>query len=215
MISPSRQYQESIVTRLYRDYEVNKILAYIEDEKFIVDLGCGEGITLEKLICKFPERTIIGVDLSPENVNTCNVKGLPAILTSAYSLGFANNCIDCVVLMDVVEHLNYPEKALREIYRVLRSDALLLVLIPNDTAFKIARILTLKIKEAFYDPGHVKRWNPKLIKDELRRHGFKIIGNENLPFFFWPLSLHHLVVARKQVDDFDVSGSTFTISHLD
>ena len=38
----------------------------------IVDLGCGEGLTLEKLISKFPTTEILGIDLLEENVEICS-----------------------------------------------------------------------------------------------------------------------------------------------
>ena len=197
MISQRHLYGKSIVTRLYRDHEDETILSQIGDETFVIDVGCGEGITLGKLVRRFPEKSLIGIDLSRENVDICRSQRLPAAMGDSYNLSFRDDSVDCCLFMEVLEHLEKPERALKEIHRVLRDNGLLLVLIPNDTAFVVARLLTFKFKEARYDPGHVKRWNPRLIRDELQKHGFRVEKQMSLPFHLWALSLHHLVVARK------------------
>jgi SAM-dependent methyltransferase len=60
------QYKKGGLTRLYWDYRDKIILENIpSDAKFIVDAGCGEGITLEKIFRFYPDRKISGIDISP------------------------------------------------------------------------------------------------------------------------------------------------------
>lgn len=58
-----KQYQKGGVGRIYWDYRDKVALSLLDDrDKRIVDLGCGEGITLEKLVKKFPTSEVIGID---------------------------------------------------------------------------------------------------------------------------------------------------------
>lgn len=191
------QYQKGGLGKQYWDYRDRQALSFIKDEQSIIDIGCGEGITLKKLIKKFPDKNIRGIDYSRENVGICKKHGLPVKYGSVYDLKIEDNSVDCVIFLEVIEHLNNPRKALKEIHRILKKNGLLILLFPNDKIFKIARILTFKFKEAFYDPGHTEQWTPKEIKKTLGKLSFKIIKIKNIPFFSWAVSLHCLVVARK------------------
>jgi len=192
------QYTKGGIGRWYWDYRDQKTLSYIRDEKIILDVGCGEGITLERLGEKFPDRKVMGIDCTSENVAVCEQHHLPARLGNVYELVFEDDSVDCCVFMEVIEHLREPQKALKEIHRVLRKRGLLLLLFPNDVVFKAARLSCFKFKEAFTPSGHVKQWTPRAMRKALERAGFEIEEMECLPFHFWVCSLHCLVVARKR-----------------
>jgi len=147
-LSQRVQYGKGGIARRYWDYRDERILSYIKNERRILDIGCGEGITLQKLLYRFPEKDISGIDVSQGNVEICKKYLLPAKKGSVYNLEFDDESFDCCIFMEVIEHLKYPLKALKEIHRVLRNRGLLLLLFPNDLIFRLARILTFKFKEA-------------------------------------------------------------------
>ena len=196
-ISQRDQYQKGGLGRWYWDYRDEKAISCIQDKHSILDICCGEGITLEKLIKRFPDKDIKGIDYIQRNVEICKKHKLPVEYGSVYDLKISDNSVDCVIFLEVIEHLTDYKKALREIYRVLKHNGSLIIIFPNDLTFKLARILTLKFKEAFYNPGHVRQWAPKIMEETLKRLGFKILKTKNIPFYFWPCSLHCLIAARK------------------
>jgi hypothetical protein len=63
--------------------------------------------------------------------------------------------------------------------------------------FKIARLMFLKFKEAFADPGHVTQFTPWKLKKLLEKNGFKALKIVNTPFKLWFLSLHCIMLAKK------------------
>ena len=197
-LSQRTQYSKGGIARRYWDYRDERILSYIRNERKILDIGCGEGITLQKLLYRFPEKDISGIDVSCANVEICKKCGLPVKQGSVYDLEFGNESFDCCILTEVIEHLEYPLKAVQEIYRVLRKSGLLILLFPNDFTFKLARILTLKFREAFYDYKHLKQWTPREIRKVLKENRFDILQQKSIPFHLWHCSLHHLVAARKK-----------------
>jgi ubiquinone/menaquinone biosynthesis C-methylase UbiE len=198
MIYQRDQYAKGGLGVRYWDYRDRIAFQYVSGND-ILDAGCGEGITLEKLIKLFPAAHVTGVDTEPENLEICRKHGLPVREGSLYELPFADASFDTVLFSEVIEHLDKPEKALNEIFRVLRPQGKVIVVFPNDFIFKISRILTGMIKEAFYNPGHVRQWTPRQIRQSLRACGFVPVAARSTPFLFWPVCLHHVVAAAKKV----------------
>lgn len=192
------QYAKGGIGRWYWDYRDRRTFSYIREEKDILDLGCGEGVTLEKILRKIPGRNVLGLDPSVEKVRICNEHQLPARQGSAYALDLEDRSWDCCFFLEVIEHLLEPQKALREIHRVLRKGGLLFIIFPHDWLFKVARLTFLKFKEAFSPSGHVKQWTPARMRRALKEAGFEVQDEIPLPFHFWWCSLHCLVVARKR-----------------
>lgn len=164
----------------------------------IVDIGCGEGIILEKIHRLFPDRKVLGIDILPENVDICRRQGCNVKQGDVYNLPLSSESVDFVLLMEVIEHLEDSEIAIQEIHRVLVSGGRLVIVFPNDRVFKIARILTLRFQEAAYDPGHVRQWTPHDMRNLLNIQGFTSVFTRNIPFYLWPISLHSIMAAEKK-----------------
>jgi SAM-dependent methyltransferase len=70
----------------------------------------------------FPESEYIGCDIR-EGLGVDRIE-------DAESLTFADATAGTVLLLEILEHLPHPEKALAEAHRVLREDGLLIVSVP-------------------------------------------------------------------------------------
>ncbi len=199
VFSQRSQYEKGGPGRWLREFRDRRILSLLgRSWHRVVDLGCGEGITLERLIKEFPDQECFGVDLSTFNIGTCQSYRLPVACGDIYQLGLKTGSMDGCLLLDVIEHLEKPEAVLDEVFRILRPGGMLILAFPNDRMFFLSRLLFLKLKEAFYDPGHVRQWQPKEMRDLLQQKGFQVNRFSSLPFFFWPLSLYHLIEAHKE-----------------
>lgn len=193
------QYAKGGLGRWYWDFRDKIILDFIRSEdQDILDLGCGEGITLERLIKHFPGRNIQGIDILPENVAICETLQLPARLGDVYALDCQDSSQDVVLFLEVLEHLPEPEIAIREINRILRPGGRVLILFPNDRMFFFSRLITCRFREAFYDPGHVRQWTIADVTRLVSSSGFQLVDFKVMPFYFWGISLHGLVVAVKK-----------------
>ena len=193
------QYAKGGLGRWYWDFRDKIILDFIRSEdQDIIDLGCGEGITLERLIKQFPGRNIQGIDILPENVAICETLHLPARLGDVYALDCQDSSQDVVLFLEVLEHLPEPENAIREINRILRPGGRVLILFPNDRMFFFSRLITFRFREAFYDPGHVRQWTVADVTRLVSSSHFQLVDFKVMPFYFWGISLHGLVVAVKK-----------------
>lgn len=191
------QYAKSWLTRIYWDYKDEKELGPLTGLGRIVEFGCGEGITLERMVKRFKGSLVLGLDLESENISILKKHDLPAVQGNVLFPCFKIGSLDAILLAEVLEHIQEPQVLIQSIRHVLRPGGLLVLVVPNDDFFFWARILTLKFKEAHYDSGHVRKWSPKDIRLLLEREGFEVFFKRNLPFGLWGASLHHLCVARK------------------
>lgn len=91
--------------------------------KKILDLGCGEGVLVEKF--KSMGFDIIGIDLNYESEL---VSKRPIADT-----GLSDNSFDLVLCLDVLEHLGFEEqeRAISEIRRILKPGGIMFLTLPN------------------------------------------------------------------------------------
>jgi SAM-dependent methyltransferase len=115
----------------------------------ILDAGCGEGVLVEEYHARGFD--ILGVDIHYQSSNV--LRG------SVLSLQFEDHSFDVVLLLDVIEHLTYPEqeRALAELSRVLRPGGSLYLSIPNlaHLASRIRFIFTGKFIRTSSPDRHV------------------------------------------------------------
>jgi SAM-dependent methyltransferase len=90
----------------------------------VLDIGCADGAIRKSLT---RANGYIGFDY-PTTTSLYGTR--PDVFGDAKALAFVDASFDSVLLLDVLEHLAEPEVALREAYRVLKSEGRLLVTIP-------------------------------------------------------------------------------------
>jgi SAM-dependent methyltransferase len=94
----------------------------------LLDAGCGSG-RLFTYDLRGHASLIVGVDLTSDVGQNPNIDSpLRASLTA---LPFASETFDLIICKHVLEHLDQPESAFRELARILRPQGRLLILTPN------------------------------------------------------------------------------------
>lgn len=98
----------------------------------ILDVGCGQGLTGGALRS---ERGIevVGVELHPEVAVTAG-EHLNEVLVGdleTMEIPYPDGYFDCILLLDVLEHLNDPWNAITRLVRYLDPDGVIIASIPN------------------------------------------------------------------------------------
>lgn len=150
--------------------------------KTILDAGCGEGFTMDNLSKNNIGKKIEGVEYSKDAIKI-GKKLFPSLTInqgSVYNLPYKDNSFDLIICTEVLEHLEEPTKALREILRV--SKKYLIISVPNEPIFMLSNFLRGKnLLRLGDDEGHINHWNPMSLKRYLIQNKV-IIKKLKLPF---------------------------------
>lgn len=127
----------------------------------VLEVGCGEGFSTIQM------RKILGpqVHLEASDVEDRLVEAAKAAnptvqirRESAYELERPDRSVDLVVMLEVLEHLDNPAKALEQVCRVSRNWILLSV--PNEPLWRMMNMARLKYCTHLGNtPGHVQHWS--------------------------------------------------------
>ena len=150
--------------------------------KRVLDAGCGEGFSLNKLMINKVGEQLEGIEYSKEAINIgkklfpkANIKQ-----RSIYDLPYKDGSFDLIVCTEVLEHLEDPQKALLEIVRVSKKYAILSV--PNEPIFRLSNLLAGKYVLGFGNsPGHINHWSPLSLINFVKKSGLRILKTK-FPF---------------------------------
>jgi len=92
----------------------------------ILDLGSGSGQIASKL-----NKNIICIDINKKLLEECRKKNLKTLRHSLDEpLPFENNTISAVLMIDTIEHIQSPNKLIKEIKRSLKPKGKLIIFTP-------------------------------------------------------------------------------------
>ena len=100
----------------------------------LLDMGCATGIFLQG-IRNCGNWEPYGVEINEHAAHIAQEHGLDVRLGTLEQAGFADEFFDVVTLWDVLEHLHDPAGSLREIYRILKPDGLVVIRVPNASSW--------------------------------------------------------------------------------
>lgn len=152
-----------------------------------IELGCGEGFSTERLRKFLPA----GIELQASEyvdalVPLAQAKNpsVKVIQESIYELSHKDKTFDVVFLLEVLEHLDYPDKALAEIYRVLKDDGYLILGVPREPLWCSLNMARGKYLAHFGNtPGHLNHWSSIMLKRFIEKHfGPVVATNKPLPW---------------------------------
>lgn len=138
----------------------------------LVDAGCGNGLPL----LQADAVRKIGLDLIPPKL----VENIECIKCDVNAIPLNDEICDCLMSLDVIEHIREDGRVISEFYRVLRRNGTLILTTPNVSQFmpyKVLRILfgldTAKMHKLWQHakPGYRKDEVIALVEGQ----GFKVI----------------------------------------
>lgn len=127
----------------------------------LVEVGCGAGYSTERLRRWLPGDVSLAASDIGDTLAAAALRrneGLPVFRQSAYALSMADDSVDVVIMMEVLEHLAEPERALDELARVARRHVLIST--PREPVWRVLNMCRGKyLGDLGNTPGHVQHWS--------------------------------------------------------
>jgi len=153
----------------------------------ILDIGCAYGYFIE--IATKHGFICYGIDISNVALKEAKRHG-EVIKATAELLPFKSNSLDVVTLFDVIEHLESPFKALKEVHRVLKRGGILIITTPNVNSLQ--RYIKRNKFHAFCDKTHKYLFIKKTLEYLVSKAGFNVKRVET-HFYSLPTKLSSLL----------------------
>lgn len=137
----------------------------------ILDAGCGEGITFKKLQDRGIGKKLVGFD-SLDRAIIIGKKLYPKLHLEQgdiYKIKSPDSAYDVVICSEVLEHLERPEDALKELVRV--SKRYIVLSVPNEPMFMLGNFLRGKnLKRWGNDIEHINHWSNRSFAKFVGKH---------------------------------------------
>lgn len=142
-----------------------------------IELGCGEGYSTQRLRALLPREVTLQASEFVKALVPKAQKLNPDVKVtqeSVYDLKHKDNTFDVVFLLEVLEHLDFPDQALKEIQRVLKPGGYLILGVPREPIWCSLNMARGKYLKNFGNtPGHLNHWSKITLKRYITKHFVK------------------------------------------
>ncbi|QIF00123.1 class I SAM-dependent methyltransferase [Roseimicrobium sp. ORNL1] len=145
----------------------------------VLDAGCSSGHLIDDVVRELPRVQVIGSDFiaSPLHSLAKRHPTVPLLQFDLRACPLQDASMDAVVLLNVLEHIDDDEQALREVARILKPGGLAHIEVPaNPDCYDI------------YDEHlmHYRRYRMTELLDKASKAGLEKISATHLGFFLYP-----------------------------
>ncbi len=171
-VNPISRY---LYDTFYRDLKV-LLLPNVTGGARMLEVGCGCGESSLRIHAMLSEaRPDVHFEASEFDSRFVEVIGTmeyPFRVTqeSVYEMNRASGSLDMVLLLEVLEHLENPEKAISELFRV--SKQYVVISVPNEPIWRMANMARGKYLGQWGNtPGHINHFNETSLRELVRPYG--------------------------------------------
>lgn len=108
--------------------------------KTVLDVACGTGYGCKIISVTGKATKVVGIDVSAESIKFSQKyyrkDNIDYLVDDAQTLSSqSNDSFDLIVSFETIEHLNYPEKFIKQTKRLLKNDGILIISTPNTNTY--------------------------------------------------------------------------------
>jgi 2-polyprenyl-3-methyl-5-hydroxy-6-metoxy-1,4-benzoquinol methylase len=151
----------------------------------LLDVGCGEGLLVQRWAQRLGDKRVVGIDLEEESIQAGwaerRAPNLEYRVMQADRLPFASGEFDLVSAIEVLEHLPDPEQTLSEMARC--AERHLLVSVPHEPLWRALNLARgAYVPQLGNTPGHLNHWSKRSFMRLLSRHGEVVEARSPFPW---------------------------------
>ena len=188
----------------------------VRTDRFL-EVGAGFGTFCEELQKQAVFKDVLALEPTPSLAETCRSRGIETIEESIERIASDACKVDVIASFEVIEHLFSPAEFVKQCFRLLNDNGLLILTCPNGKGFDI-RLLNEASDSV--EPEHLNYFNPQSLSRLVESHGFcveevstpgkldaEIVRKKYLDGLF---SLEgHPFLQQVLVDEWDTAGALF------
>lgn len=153
--------------------------AKLQKNSKALEVGCGAGFSTKRLADMLPKGVSLeGSEYVEEMLPDARKlnPGIKFIAESVYDLQRKDSSLDLVFLLEVLEHLDHPELALKEISRVVKPGGYLILGVPREPLWRVLNMARLKyLKDFGNTTGHLNHWSKRSLISHVSEHFHDVI----------------------------------------
>jgi 2-polyprenyl-3-methyl-5-hydroxy-6-metoxy-1,4-benzoquinol methylase len=175
-----------VVRRLMATFERTLDELFVRaDPQSLLDVGCGEGVLVEKWAKRLGDKRVVGIDLDHPALHqewaTRTAPNLEYKVMKAENLPFADGEFDVATAIEVLEHVPDPEHTVAEMARV--ASRWLLVSVPREPLWRALNMARgAYVRDLGNTPGHLNHWSKRSFVSLLSRHGEVVEARSPFPW---------------------------------
>lgn len=188
--------------------ETNRILKAFEGRISgkVLDVGCGDG-TLTRILLKHdPHLKLTGMDISETAIRQArdgHDHHLEYSVADVISMPYKSRSFDCIILVEVLEHVFDTMRVLSEMNRILKDDGCLFITTTDFNGLKKLLISLIWFDRYFYPTNpHIRIFTKNTLKDLLHKNGFKITHYQWNGSYWGIMPMGQIVICKKEFDKF-------------
>lgn len=140
-------------------WEFEEAIKDIAGCKKILEVGCGPGFFVEKVVRELKGGLVKGIELAGSNLHSALKRNLPVEQVDLSELAKRGEVFDAVCSFQVLEHVSQPRDLLQSMVQVLAPGGRLIVCVPNRDSF-----LRYQYNLLDMPPHHMTRWNTTTLR---------------------------------------------------
>jgi SAM-dependent methyltransferase len=122
------------IDRLSRAWALSAVRRHVRsDSPVLLEIGCSSGFLLRELHEQWPTATTIGADFVREPLErlAAVASDIPLMQFDLVRCPLPSGCVDAVLLLNVLEHIDRDQEAMRQVVRVLKPGGMAILEVPS------------------------------------------------------------------------------------
>lgn len=138
---------------------------YITSDSVVLDFGCGTGGLINNINCS----KRLGVEINEPSIEIATQNGIEVYRNIN---DVPDGIVDTIISHHAIEHVEEPLNILKDLYKKLKNDGMLIVVVPAEEPRKGKNKKWVQEKDK-----HLYSWNPLTLGNLMEVAGFKVTNS--------------------------------------